>query len=35
MSIAAIAETNGCIIVTDNEKDFVGFQVLNPLRPTV
>jgi hypothetical protein len=30
--IAAIAEANGCIVVTDNEKDFVGIEVFNPLR---
>ena len=32
MIIAAIAEENNCIIVTDNEKDFVGLNVVNPLR---
>jgi toxin FitB len=32
MIIAAIAETNDCIVVTDNEKDFAGLKVLNPLR---
>lgn len=32
MIIAAIAETNGCVIVTDNERHFVGLTVLNPLR---
>lgn len=31
--IAAVAEANGCVIVTDNEKDFSGVQVLNPLKP--
>lgn len=30
--IAAIAETNGCIVVTDNERDFEGVEVFNPLR---
>jgi predicted nucleic acid-binding protein len=30
--IAAVAEANGCIVVTDNERDFVGVEVLNPLR---
>lgn len=30
--IAAIAETQGCIVVTDNEKDFAGVPVINPLR---
>jgi predicted nucleic acid-binding protein len=30
--IAAVAEANGCVIVTANERDFVGMEVLNPLR---
>jgi predicted nucleic acid-binding protein len=30
--IAAVAEANDCIVVTDNEKDFAGIEVLNPLR---
>lgn len=30
--IAATAEANGCIVVTDNERDFAGIDVLNPLR---
>ncbi len=30
--IAAIAETNDCIVVTDNEKDFSGIKIVNPLR---
>lgn len=30
--IAAIAETNNCAIVTDNEKDFAGIEIVNPLR---
>jgi predicted nucleic acid-binding protein len=33
MILAAIAETNGCIVVTDNEQDFAGVSILNPLRP--
>jgi toxin FitB len=32
MIIAAVAEANGCIVVTDNEKDFTGLQFVNPLR---
>jgi predicted nucleic acid-binding protein len=32
MIIAAVAETNGCVIVTDNEKDFAGLKFVNPLR---
>jgi predicted nucleic acid-binding protein len=30
--IAAVAEANGCTVVTDNEKDFAGMQTLNPLK---
>ena len=30
--IAAVAIANKCIIVTDNEKDFAGMNVVNPLR---
>lgn len=32
MIIAAIAEANGCIVATDNEKNFAGLKVVNPLR---
>lgn len=30
--IASVAEANECVVVTDNEKDFAGIQVVNPLR---
>ena len=30
--IAAIAEANGCTVVTDNERDFAGVPILNPIR---
>ena len=30
--IGAIAATNNCIVVTDNEKDFDGVEIFNPLR---
>ena len=30
--IAAIAEANDCIVVTDNQKDFDGVETFNPLR---
>jgi predicted nucleic acid-binding protein len=30
--IAAVAEANGCVVVTDNERDFEGIEVVNPLR---
>lgn len=29
--IAAVARANDCIVVTDNERDFDGIQVFNPL----
>jgi predicted nucleic acid-binding protein len=32
MIIAAVAEANDCVIVTDNEKDFSGLDIFNPLR---
>jgi predicted nucleic acid-binding protein len=35
MIIAAIAEANHCIVVTDNERDFAGLKVVNPLRDYV
>ena len=30
--IAATAMANHCVVVTDNERDFVGVETLNPLR---
>jgi len=30
--IASIAVANDCIVVTDNEKDFAGIEIVNPLR---
>ena len=30
--IAAVAEANDCVVVTDNEKDFEGIEIVNPLR---
>ena len=32
MIIAAIAEANECVVVTDNEQDFAGLKIINPLR---
>ena len=32
MIVAAVAGANDCVIVTDNERDFDGLQVLNPIR---
>jgi predicted nucleic acid-binding protein len=30
--IAAVAEANNCVVVTDNEKDFEGIEIINPIR---
>jgi toxin FitB len=30
--IAAVAEANDCIVVTDNEKDFFDIEIVNPTR---
>jgi predicted nucleic acid-binding protein len=30
--IAAVAEANDCVVVTDNLKDFEGIDIINPLR---
>lgn len=32
MIIAAVAEVNNCVVVTDNEKDFAGIETFNPMR---
>jgi predicted nucleic acid-binding protein len=32
MIVAAVAETNDCVVVTDNERDFAGLKIFNPLR---
>jgi predicted nucleic acid-binding protein len=32
MIIAAVAEANDCVVVTENEKDFAGLKVFNPSR---
>ena len=32
MILAAVAEANGCMMVTDNERDFRGLQIFNPMR---
>jgi predicted nucleic acid-binding protein len=32
MIIAAVGEANDCVVVTDNEKDFIGLKFVNPLR---
>ncbi|MGO9363521.1 MAG: PIN domain-containing protein [Rhodomicrobium sp.] len=32
MIIAAVAAANGCAVVTGNERDFEGIEIVNPLR---
>jgi predicted nucleic acid-binding protein len=34
MIVAAVAEANNCILVTDNEKHFAGLKFINPIRST-
>ncbi len=35
MIIAAIATVNDCVVVTDNERDFVGIEMINPIRGAI
>lgn len=35
MIVAAVAAANACVVVTDNERDFAGLQVVNPMRGAV
>ncbi len=30
--IAAVAQANECVVVTDNERDFDGVEIINPLK---
>lgn len=32
MIIASVASANECVVVTDNEKDFSGLDIVNPMR---
>ena len=32
MIVAAVAEANNCVVVTENERDFAGLKIVNPLR---
>lgn len=32
--IAAVAQANGCVVVTENERDFDGVAIFNPMKPT-
>lgn len=34
-TIAAIAAVNDCIVVTDNEHDFLGIEIVNPIHRTI
>jgi predicted nucleic acid-binding protein len=35
MIVAAVAGANGCVVATDNEKDFAGVETINPIRGAV
>jgi len=35
MIIAAVAGANDCVVVTYNEKDFVGVEIVNPMRGAI
>ena len=30
--VAAVAQSNGCTVVTNNERDFHGIEIINPIR---
>jgi len=32
MIVAAVADANDCVVVTENERDFAGLKIVNPLR---
>jgi len=32
MIVAAVAEANDCLVVTENERDFAGLNIVNPMR---
>ena len=32
MIVAAVAEANDCLVVTENERDFAGLKIVNPMR---
>jgi hypothetical protein len=34
MIVAAVAEVNDCVVVTESETHFPGITVRNPLRPS-
>lgn len=35
MIIAAVAGANDCMVVTNNERDFAGLEIVNPMRSAV
>lgn len=35
MIVAAVAAANQCVVVTNNEKDFAGLPIVNPIREAV
>ncbi len=35
MIIAAVASASECLVVTNNEKDYAGLQIVNPIRGTI
>lgn len=35
MIVAAIAAANDCIVVTNNERDFAGIEIVNPMTTTI
>jgi predicted nucleic acid-binding protein len=32
MMVAAVAEANDCVVITENERHFAGLKIINPLR---
>jgi len=34
IGLIVVAATRGCIVVTDNERDFAGIEIINPIRVT-
>lgn len=35
MIVAAVAAVNACVVVSDNERDFWGIEVINPVRAAI
>ena len=33
MIVAAVAEANDCVLITENERHFAGLKIVNPMRP--